>query len=78
MKHTYKIKFDAVFSEHRNRIQKFLLENMIDPSTIKRGMSISDITFKYKGTKTELIHFIEKLLSADNSINICYIKKVLF
>ena len=78
MKHTYKIKFDAVLSERRNRIQKFLLENMIDPSTIKKEVGISNIIFKYKGTKTELIHFIEKLLSVDNSINICYIKKVLF
>ena len=78
MKHTYKIKCDACISDKRNKIQKFLVNNMVDPSTIKRGACIYDIIFKYKGTKTELMQFIEKLLSVENGLNICYIKKVLF
>lgn len=78
MKYTYKISCSVSFANDRNKIQKFLVKNMVDPSTIKREIGVSNIIFKYKGTKTELIQFIEKLLSVDNDININYIKKVLF
>ena len=78
MKHTYKINCYVPFANDRNKIQKFLVKNMVDPSTIKREIGVSNIIFKYKGTKTELTQFIEKLLSTDNSININYIKKILF